>query len=195
VDCRFVDGLIKKRRKNMRLSILVGLFAVGLVALIVGCKDPATETPEQKIARLSAIIRISAQSVTATGLVAVPNQQEANEIAVKANEVLDNSVFPLFKGEEQAIGYTVEKLLKLPFFDNDPRLAKLKAILILNMDIIKNSIPPDLLDKGLDKLPAATRAYLNAFFTGVDLGLSAYLGDQRVKGTNPWSDLRVTLSK
>lgn len=179
----------------MRLSILVGLFAVGLVALIVGCKDPATETPEQKIARLSAIIRISAQSVTATGLVAVPNQQEANEIAVKANEVLDNSVLPLLKGEEQAIGYTVEKLLKLPFFDNDPKLAKLKAILILNMDIIKNSIPPDLLDKGLDKLPADVKAYLNAFFTGVDLGLSAYLGDQKVKGTNPWNDLRVTLSK
>lgn len=185
------DGTMRGKARG-RLAILCGALCAMVGALFMtGCKD-GNETEAQKIARISATIRIGTSSATAIGLVAVPNQDEAMDIAKEAARALDEEVFPLLAGDEGGIASVAEQLLRLKAFENE-KLAKFKAILEAALPTLQSNLPGDLLDKQLDQWPADVKAYITAFFNGVRDGVGTYMDTGR--GSIDCKKLRETLSK
>lgn len=152
--------------------------------------DPAT-----KIQKVSMAIRIGTSAATSIGFVAIPNEVEADEIAIIAIGVLEDSILPLLAGDEAGIIEGLERLLDLSVFDN-PKLEKLRLIVETALPLLSGNLPDDLLDKQLTKLPEDVKAYLSAFFNGLYDGLNNYLGPQgeRDRGIGRYHDLRKKLA-
>lgn len=137
---------------------------------------PVIVSPADHIAQVSSNIRMGTSMAVSIGLVAIPDQKESNAIATETNRVLKENVFPLLNGDEQGLVNGFNSLLSLDAF-NSPTLTKVKPILQVAIGILKTNLDPNLLkDNTVAKLPDDVKSYLNAFFNGVNDGVSQYLG-------------------
>lgn len=161
----------------MRTVLPLGVLAAVLL-LAPGCGETSgTITPEQQIAKTAQLINMGTSSATAIGLVAVPDKADADKVAAMLKDVLATSVLPILNGDEAGIAAGLQKILTLEAF-NDPKLAKAKAILETAIPLLKKQLPTDLLDKATGKISPDVVAYVKAFFTGVNDGVTAYLGSR-----------------
>jgi len=186
------------------------------VAMLVlpGCKgttnsgttppvDQATEA--QKIARIAGLIEMGANTATAIGLVAIPKEDEANQVATQIVQALDGQpggaggILPLLAGDEQVLINNLSYVLSLNFMDNNPILVKAKLLITSFLPLLQSQLPPNLLDQQLVKIPADIKAYMTAFFTGVRNGAAGYLGmasrSNKKDALNKWQQLRMDLEK
>ena len=185
----FCDKVISK------VSIVtVALLAAASFGLIMtGCDDVS---PEDKVDRIARTIKISTSSAVSIGLVAVPDVDEADEIAEQAIEVLENSVLPILEGDEAGFVDAIDRLRDLSVFADNPKLEKFRAILEKVLPLLEANIPDDLADKAVDQVPADVRAYMTAFFEGVYNGAKSYLGDgDELRGGSEYRALRERLAK
>lgn len=173
--------------------------AAVLIFAIAGCGTDPNNPPDP--AKIATAIKVGTGAAVAVGFVAIPNEQEANEIATLTAKILDENVLPLLAGDEAAIVNGLQSLLELKAFD-DPRLEKAKLVLEAGLPILEAYLPPDLLDKPVDKIPADVKAYLTAFFEGARDGIANYLGNKSIprskmmkKGFLNYADLRAKLNK
>lgn len=159
----------------------VSATVLGAIMLVIsGCEPSTPTTPEEKTEKIARAIKLGTSTVTSIGLVAVPNADEASQIATLAAKVLDENVLPLLNGDEEAIVSGLNALLELKAFD-DPRLEKVKLILETGLPLLESYLPEDLLEKPLDKMPADVKAYLKAFFEGARDGIANYQGGRGLK--------------
>lgn len=167
--------------------VLAAILGLGLV----GCGTTTTPADPAKIALA---IKTGTTAATAVGFVAIPDAAEATQIAILTKKVLDENVLPILNGDEAGLVAGLESILELKAFDN-PKLAKAKLVLEAGLPILEAYLPPDLVDKPVDKIPADVKAYLIAFFEGARDGTANYLDSSRgVKGFSNYADLRAKLS-
>lgn len=175
---------------------LAGFGAVAAFALVLalnGCTS-GSNTPEEKIASISKTIKVSTQSAVALGLVAVPDEANADTIARETIKVMDESVWPILNGDEAGFIAALGHLRDLSVFDK-PELAKMKLILEKALVILEANLPDDLAEKATDKIPADARAYITAFFEGTYNGAKTYLGEGDLKGGLEYKELRQKLAE
>lgn len=181
-------------KRNVGVAAALILVLSGALAL-QGCTGNGEMTPEQKIEKISKTIKLSTTSATALGLTAVPDVAEADAIAAKTIEVMDATVWPLLNGDEAGLAAAISQLRDLSVFD-DPKLEKLKLILDKALPILEANLPDDLVDQGLEKVPADVKAYMTAFFAGVYNGAKAYMGDtDGLRGGAEYKELREKLAQ
>lgn len=178
-------------RAKVGAKACLAILAVSFFAFS-GCTG--SDTPDQKIARISKTIKLATGPATALGLTAVPDTAEADAIALKTIEVMDSTVWPILNGDEAGLAAAIEQLRDLSVFD-DPKLEKLKLILDKVMPLLEANLPDDLIDQGLGKVPADVKAYMTAFFAGVYNGAKSYMGDtDGLRGGQEWMELRQKLA-
>jgi hypothetical protein len=167
--------------------------SVLLLCLAPGCSNNPKATAQ--------LIKRGVSVATAIGFTAVPNKEEAAEIARQLKVVLNEDVIPLLKGDEEGLINGLDQILNLEIFDKYPKLSKAKTIILVYIPILYDNIPSNLLEKGINKVPPDVLSYIKAFFNGVLNGVESYLGESRelVKGEGRelvnFSTLRDELSK
>jgi len=177
----------------MKKVMFVPALAVLMLALS-GCSDAPPDP-----AKIAVAIKVGTTSAVAVGFVAIPDKAEADQIATLSAKVLDENVLPLLNGDEAALVNGLKSLLELKAFD-DPKLAKAKLVLEAGLPILEAYLPPDLLDKPVNKIPPDVRQYITSFFEGARNGISAYLSNKSIpkgfskKGFVNYLDLRAKLS-
>lgn len=182
----------------MRTIVIGFAFAAAMALGIAGCNGGSNSdsTPEQQVQKIAKNIKIGASSATALGLVAIPDEAQADQVAEEALRVMENNVLPLLQGDEGGLVDGFSRLRDLSVFDDKPELAKLKMILETTLPLLEKNLPDDLVDEGLEKVPADVRAYMTAFFTGVHDGLEAYLGHgDGLQGAGKYHELRKKLAE
>lgn len=166
-----------------RLPILIAVL-FSMIALS-SCKVPV----ESRVG----LVRMGASSTVSMGLVAVPDAEEATEIAKEAKKVLDETILPIINGDEAGLASGVEQILDLEAF-NKPKLAKFKAIVQSALPLLMSVLPEDLIEQGEEKLSDEAVAYIKAFFEGMHNGVETYLGESRALGVD-CDQLRKKLSE
>jgi hypothetical protein len=162
-------------KKTYAFTLAALVAAAALTLIVPGCTTTGDD-PQVKIQKVSQVIQIGASSTTSIGLLAIPNADEADEIAELALDVLDKNILPILNGDEAGIVAGLDRLMDLSVFNN-PKLEKLRMVLETALPLLRKNIPGNLIDQGLDRIPDDVKAYLNAFFNGIHDGLEAYLGE------------------
>lgn len=173
----------------------MGLAAMAAFALLLsGCTGDSTD-PQAKIEKIAKTIKVSATSALALGLTAVPDEAEADEIATTTIAVMDDTVWPILRGDEAGFVEALNRLRDLSVFD-DPKLEKLTLILDKVLPLLEVNLPDDLAEKATEKIPADAKAYITAFFEGVYNGAKAYMGDtEGLMGGSEYKELRKKLAE
>lgn len=170
------------------ISLLVATMCLVLAS---GCDSTTPPDP----AKIASSIRLGTSAVTAIGLVAIPNVEEADRIASLAAQVLDNEVLPLLTGDEGALAAGLSDLLTLSAFDK-PELVKLRLILEAALPLLEAYLPTNLIDDQLGKIKPDVRAYVEAFFNGIRDGIAMYQGGKAFgKGKVDFHKLHNELAK
>jgi hypothetical protein len=146
---------------------------MSVFAVIALTLSACTGTPEQQTAQVAQAIQLGTSTAMTLGLLATP-ADDATKIATTASKIMKDTVMPLLNGDEAGLVAGLDKLLDLSLFDK-PELLKFKLILETAMPLLKSRLPENLVDQQLGKIRPDVKAYLVAFFTGVDNGLDSYL--------------------
>jgi len=137
-----------------------------------GCQNNSAPADPTTVA---ALIQAGTDTAVALGMMAVPNDVEANQACTEALGVLDDNILPLLKGDEAALANGLQKILALEAFNN-PKLSKVKLILDMALPLLQKHVPSNLVDNQLTKIDPNVKLYITAFFQGARQGLADYLG-------------------
>lgn len=192
----------------IRVTGLVAVVAVLVLAITVGCSSTGGSTTATSTgtgtgidpATVSTLIQSGTETAVALGMVAIPDQTEANNIATLAEQVIDQNVLPALNGNTSSVTNGLQEILSLNAFSSNPNLAKVKMVLEAAMPILQNYIPAGLLTVPLSQVPPNVLANVKGFFVGARAGLADYLGKTIASkgfGTRDftsYADLRAKLS-
>lgn len=165
--------------KYLKLALFAIPAALAMLACVTlsGCNNGPTPNPNptpMPDPKVVSLIKTGVSTAVSMGFVAIPDQAEATQIATATKKAVETSVLPILNGDDAGIVAGLQQILALKAFD-DPSLAKAKAILEAALPLLEVYLPPDVLSGQTNKIPADVKAYLIAFFTGVDQGCTNYL--------------------
>lgn len=198
----------------MRRNPLAAMLAITMLLTMTGCgTTPPTPTPPSTSTDTgtgttptapvdnSPQIADDIQRATATaiplGLMVIPDQAEATQVATLADQVIKTNILPILNGDPAGLVAAIPEILSLNAF-NDPKLAKIKMLLEAALPFATKYIPPEVLNGTAGKIPPNVKLYLLAFFNGAHEGLSTYLGtakgEMSAKDFKTWAELRAKLT-
>ena len=175
----------------MKLNVLSVAIATVMLTFAGGCGGGGSSTTGTSTSTSTSTsivpdpaivndINLGASTAIALGLTAIPDATEATNDANLANQIITSNILPVLNGDNAGLISGISEIMNLSAFDSNPALSKVKMIIEVALPLLQNYLPSDLTSNAVNQVNPAARAYLIAFFSGVQTGINNYLA-----GTKP----------